>query len=502
MKIVKAKEMARIEKIAYAQGASEEAFMQAAGKGVAEAAKKMCRSREKKIILLCGFGNNGGDAYVAGIDLLLSGYDVVALAITPFEKSSPLCRLQGERFAAKGKIIWISGAEDIDFGGGDLLIDGIFGTGFHGEVEGLFATMIEKANRSGIPLLSIDIPSGINGNTGEVAKSTIIATETLFLGLPKKGCFIGEAWNHVGSPSICGFGLSPAIIDQAEEDFIILTDALIKEALPKIKRNRHKYEAGYVVGIGGSPGMPGAAILSSFASLKAGAGIVRLLHPKEMELEFGAAPLEIVRVPYDIRDTPFAVSKCNAASACFIGPGFGTTPEAENLLKGVLKDLTTPYVLDAEALTLLSTQDLKLPKNGILTPHQGEMKRLLHIKEKHIEDLLGFYDKCQKYVEEKEVTLVLKGSPTLIFHPWTSPFLSARGTPGMATAGSGDVLTGMIAAFLAAKASPLDAACLGVYMHGLAGEFAAKVLTNYCLVAGDILDYLPHAFHHLSTSGV
>ncbi len=493
MKSVKAKEMARVEKLAYDKGASEERFMNEAGRGVAELVQRYVADLhiEPLIILLCGSGNNAGDAYVAGRILLEGGFHVKALAFAPLEKSSVLCQLQANRFQEKGGVIQnIESAQEIQFKKAQLLIDGILGTGFHGQVEGVLKEAIEKANQSKLPIISVDVPSGINGTTGEVGGVAIEALHTLFLGLPKSGCFLGDVWNYMGRISVFDFGLGKEAIEQAQGDFELIQEALIEKYFPKVQRTRHKYETGYVIGVGGSPGMPGAPILASFSALRAGAGIVRLLHPAGMESELGHAPYEVIRQGYQTPDE--ILHAMEKASAVFIGPGIGTSTEARSILEAVLPKIDKPCVIDAEALTLLAAKWIDVPPKTIMTPHIGEMKRLLGIeKTESFEQLLTL---CHQFSESKKVTLVLKGAPTFIFHPGKTPYISITGDPGMATAGSGDVLTGVIAAFLAQTHDPLKAAILGVHVHGLAGEYAAHSETSYCMVASDITEALPLVF--------
>jgi ADP-dependent NAD(P)H-hydrate dehydratase / NAD(P)H-hydrate epimerase len=495
MKIVKAQEMARIEQLAYAQGASEEEFMNRAGRGVAEFVQHRIATLhiQPKILLLCGSGNNAGDAYVAGRILLEGGFQVRALALSAFEQSRPLCQLQSKRFIASGGVItYLKEAHEIEFGDVQLLVDGILGTGFHGDVQGLMRALIEKANESQIPIVAIDIPSGINGTTGEIGTVAIRAHDTLFLGLPKTGCFFKEAWDYVGRIHVYDFGLGASFIDLAEPDYLLIDDPFIRSALPKIIRTRHKYQAGYVVGIGGCTGMPGAPIMSSFAALRSGAGIVRLLHPEGMEAELAAAPCELIREGFKEGDVKAIFHATSRASAVFIGPGMGTSSVTLKLLKRVLPELNKPCVIDAEALTLLAEHDSPLPPQTIMTPHHGEMKRLLHVEgELSFKELL---EKSKLYALQKKITLVLKGAPTFVFHQGTTPFVCPRGDPGMATAGSGDVLTGIIAAFLAQTHDPLKAALLGVHFHALAGEKAAEKWTSYCMAATDITEALPLVF--------
>lgn len=500
MKIVRAKEMARIEKLAYQEGASEEDFMEKAGEGIAEFTQQFIARRHLKphIALLCGRGNNAGDAYVAGRIILLGGFNVVAYSFARLEECSHLCQIQANRFKkAGGTIRFIGPNDEFDFDSQSLLLDGILGTGFHGEVEGLFRKAIEVANQSRKPIIAIDIPSGINGDTGEIGGVAIHAAATVFLGLPKTGCFIGEVWDHVGEVHQRNFGLDEKWVDLAEEDFHLLDENDLKNQLPAIVRTRHKYQAGYVVGLGGSPGMPGAPILSSYAALRAGAGIVRLLHPLGMEGELAGAPYEVIREGYE--DSNTITNAIKKADAVFVGPGIGTSNRALKILKEMLPLIEMPCVIDAEALTLLAAHPIQLPSQTILTPHHGEMNRLLNLKTKELPKK-KLFEACQRYCEDLNVTLVLKGAPTFIFHPNKKPDVCARGDPGMATAGSGDVLTGIVAAFLAQTQNTLSAAQLGVFCHSLAGEYAAAAYTSRSMVASNITEALPKVFTHLEST--
>lgn len=488
--------MARIEKLAYAGGSSEEGFMNSAGKGVFDLVQEVVGQMHilPHITIFCGSGNNAGDAYVAAALLKGGAVDVTVYALAPLESSSHLCQLQAKRFIQKkGKIKYISAAEQIDWNKTNLIIDGILGTGFHGEVEGLYKDVIQKVNDSKLPVIAIDVPSGVNGTTGEIGGICIDAMVTLFLGLPKVGCFLGDAWNHVGQISTYNFGLGKSYIEQAASEFTLIDEPLISSIFPPIKRTRHKYETGYVVGLGGGPGMPGAPILASFAALRSGAGIVRLLHPAGMESELSHAPVEVIRQGF--KGFEGVVEALERASAVFIGPGIGTSDRALKLLQHVLPAVDNPCVIDAEALTLLAQHEIALPPHTVMTPHTGEMKRLLKIDT--LPSFPKFLELCRLYSESKGVTLVLKGAPTYIFHPGHSPYISSRGNPGMATAGSGDVLTGVIAAFLARTQDVLKGTLLGVHVHSVAGEIAAKHFTPHCMVASDITEALPDVFAQL-----
>ncbi|MBI2812267.1 MAG: NAD(P)H-hydrate dehydratase [Candidatus Melainabacteria bacterium] len=484
--------MARIESLAYAQGASDQTFMENAGAAIAACVEEFVANNElpKIITLLVGKGNNGGDAFVAGERLLERGFQVAAQHIYPLEECSALCKKMSEKFRARGGKV---NHEEVVLRG--ILLDGLVGTGFRGKADGILAKTIEKANRSGLPILAIDIPSGLNGTTGEVESVAIQATETIFLGLPKAGFFLKEGWNYVGELRKADFGLSDRHFAEAKPLAYLLNEEIIADLLPPIKRTRHKYQAGYVLAVAGSPGMPGAAILSSYAALRSGAGIVRLFHPAGMEAELSSAPFELIREGLESKRLSRIRQEASRAKAMLIGPGMGRTKETKKLFQRILNAIDLPMVIDADALFLLAgLSSWKLPKGSILTPHHGEMQMLLTGFSEKSKEEKNYLELCQMYAQEKEVTLVLKGAPTIIFHPGASPLIVTRGDPGMATAGSGDVLTGIIAAMVAQGLEARNAAALAVFLHGYAGECAALNLTSYCMTSSDLIDFLPESF--------
>lgn len=490
MKIVSSSEMSELEMLAYRDGASESEFMEEAGSGVAIIAHDYAENHglDRKVFLLCGKGNNAGDAYIAGIQLLHLDYEVYAIQIDPIESCKPLCKQNYQQFMQEGGRTLENIPEDASNG---MIIDGIFGTGFKGIPSPSHAAVILAANRSRLPIIAVDIPSGLDGETGETPGAAIIATETAFLSLPKIGYFLHEGWNCVGTLRYVDFGLPKKYIDEFRTDWIMLSNDMF--TLPQIKRNRHKYEAGYVVGLSGSKEMPGAAILASMAALRGGSGIVRLLFPETAQFEMAASPYEIIRTPCDWNDVDPIIEHLNKASATFIGPGLGRKEEQVRLLHKVLPALQKPCVIDADALTMISEHNFPIPKNAVLTPHIGEMMRLLKLKE-HPSITKDFLIACRLFSKKNNCTLVLKGGPSFIFHPDSPICVNPTGDPGMATAGSGDVLTGLIAALLAQGMNTMDAACLGVFLHGIAGENAAMELTSYGVVASDIIYHFPEAF--------
>lgn len=462
IKVVTAAEMVRTE-----TGYDEKAFMEEAGHQIALQVEKF--SRVRKVALLIGKGNNGGDAYVAGALLRDWGYEVRAIPLFPKKECSKL----NSHFSFPGTF-------DLDFSNDDLIIDGILGTGFQGKVDGIMAVAIEKANASGKPILSIDIPSGVNGTTGEVGGSAIFATETVTLGLPKTGLFLRSGWNCTGKLTIADFGLPAEAIERAQAQFYI--PKLKELTLPKMTRNQHKYQRGFVLGFGGSAALKGAIKLSGNAALHSGAGVVKIFSLEEI----GATADELICQIFDPKAWNEAFAK---AQALFIGPGLGRSENARQWLADHLPTLDKPCVIDADGLFFLKELPT-WPKNAILTPHRGEMIRLIG----EPKDEESFIQQIADLATAKQTIIILKGAPTFILAPNQLPLVIPRGDPGMATAGSGDVLTGILAALLAQGKEPLDAAILGVALHALAGEAASKEKTSYSYTATDLIAFLPKAF--------
>ena len=296
MKIVSAETMSKLEGQAYEQGFTGLDFMENAGRGVAASARNFIEENQLDHVvwLLCGKGNNAGDAFVAGRYLLELGYQVTAIQFDDLDQCSPLCKLNGHLFIEKkGNLI-----HQIDsFGTKGIILDGLFGTGFRGQVRDPYASLIEKANHSSLPILAIDIPSGLNGTTGQTEGTVIHATETLFLGLPKIGFFLQSGWNATGKLRAVDFGLTSEFIEKAPADFNLITQDKLSSLIPPIQRNRYKYQAGFVIGLAGSLTMPGAGLLASLAAFRAGSGMVRLLYPAGMEAALSSSPYELIKIP-------------------------------------------------------------------------------------------------------------------------------------------------------------------------------------------------------------
>jgi len=454
--------------------------MERAGIAIADWIERLQHEHKlaKIATLLAGLGNNAGDGFVALRELKKRGFQVFATDALD-GKRAPLAAKKEQEFIEAGGVF----VDTIP--ASSILLDGVFGVGFHGPLSKSLQKIFKDTNSSGRFIVSIDVPSGLDSTTGD-AEGAIKADVTLAIELPKLGFFLQDGWNYVGELHCLPIGLDASTI---ETECVWLEANDLK--LPERARNCNKYTAGHVVGIAGSPGMAGAAMLASEAALKSGAGIVHLLHPESLSSEFFGPPWEIVRRP--IKNSKTTKELIQKASHCFVGPGLGE--EADTLLKSIWNECKDKSVLDADCLNWLSRQKGSigpLPE-AILTPHMGEMLRLLKLKKK--EPLtLKFLQKCQAFAVKNTTNLLLKGAPSFLFAKGEPIVIMSRGDPGMATAGAGDVLTGILASLRAQGLSSIEALRTGTYLHGLAGEIAAKHETSQCLTASSLINYLPAAF--------
>ena len=447
-KVVTAREMARVEAWAVERGADTDSFMEEAGRKIALFIETIL-PKGRRIAVLIGKGNKGGDGYTAARFLRQAGYLVDLFPLYNANECSALNQRRREQMGPDCSF---------DFKNADLILDAILGTGCHGPLEAMLDEVIHRANESGKPIVAIDIPSGLNGTTGEVATRAIRATHTIALGFAKIGFFLADSWKWVGQLHVESFGLSQEAENEACAEALL--PILTQWQLPPMERTQHKYSRGFAVGFGGSKQMPGAIKLSALAALHTGAGIVKIFSLEDI----GPCANELIFQIWDEARWQEALSK---AQSLFIGPGLGRSSDVQHWLEKKLLTITQPCVLDADALFFLANLK-QWPEHVVLTPHRGEMARLLQ-NEAH-QNEAGFLQQCRAFVENKKVVLVLKGAPTWVFAKDQLPVVMPYGDPGMATAGSGDVLTGIIASLLAQGASLDDAAILGVALHALAGE--------------------------------
>lgn len=508
MKIVLAQQMRALDKAAEEEiGIPGLLLMENAGRAVADAAESLLEDcAGKRILIFAGKGNNGGDGLGAARWLMNRGADVkVILACTLDALSgSPADELQFFT-AGDGVVLEVVGTEDVVavqdlVPQADLLIDALLGTGFTGELRGLYKDLCQVLNGAECPVLAVDIPTGLNADTGECDHDAVWAKATVTMALPKQGLFLYPGAKRVGELTVADIGMPEKMLADAGGKRFLLTEEIVQRLLPLREPDMHKGDAGRVSVIAGSYGYTGAAALSSFACVKAGAGLVTLLTPTCVR-EVLSVKLTEVMVKGLSESSPGQLSNLATAeileaaaraNVVALGPGLGVSEPTMTVVRDVLGELTTPCVIDADALTALTGHtelltEMKAPK--ILTPHPGELGRLLELSPAEVNrDRVELAREC---AVKWQAVLVLKGVPTVVALPDGCVYLNLTGNASMATGGSGDVLTGIIAGLLAQQVAPQDAALAGVYLHGLAGDVAAAEQTG--LAAGELITALPRA---------
>lgn len=445
-----------------------------------------------------GPGNNGGDALAVARLMALTGFEcTVFLADLGRElKGDPAINWQRLKSQGKADLKIIDSEDSIpEIPANTVVIDGLFGSGLNKPLDGLAAEIVRKINHSRANVISIDIPSGLFGedNSHNDSLNIIRAEKTLTFQFPKLAFLFPENERFVGDWEVLPIGLHPEAIEKTESSFINLNKEFISGRITKRSKFAHKGTYGHALLIAGSYGKMGAAVLASKACLRAGVGLLTS-HIPQCGYEIVQVSVPEAMISIDSSETVFSeVPDLSAFSAIGAGPGLGQKPETAAALKSLLQANPAKLVLDADALNILSKHHdwyQLLPENTILTPHPKEFERLAGSSANSWERL----QRQLQFSAQYEVIVVLKGAHTCITFPDGRVFYNSTGNPGMATAGSGDVLTGIILGLLAQNYSPEDASLMGVYLHGLAGDLAAAQLGQMALIAGDIVDQMGNAF--------
>ena len=418
------------------EGHDVEAMMERAGRAVADAVLRRYPDAQR-IAAVCGKGANGGDGRIALRVLAGTGRKV---------------------------------SEELD--GADIVIDALFGTGFHGAPRDEAAQAIERINAAPVPIVAVDLPSGVDGSTGEIAGAAVAADVTVTMHAPKVGLVVAPGRFHAGEVEVADIGL-----EAGETRHRLVAQEILRLVPPK-RVSDTKYSAGSVLVVGGSPGMSGAVCLTAEAAFRADAGYVAVAtHAESLPVVEGWL-LEAVKAPLDEVDR-----LAERASAVAIGPGLGRGDDERALVSRLLRELHVPVVVDADALFGLEPGDWPAPR--VLTPHAGELARLLgHDVDAHR------LEAVQAAAERFGSVVLLKGADTLVAAPGEGVLVSASGTPALATAGSGDVLSGVVAAFLAKGMDARIATAAAAFAHGRA---AGLVAYQRGVVASDVVAALPQA---------
>lgn len=453
--------------------------------------------KDKSFVVFSGSGNNGGDGLVLARLLHNSGYNTRVYLADYSGKLSPDCKINYERLknipAVKTEII--TGTDTINLDSGEIIIDALFGSGLTRKVEGLSATVIRLINASGCEVVSVDIPSGLFGedNTGNNPETVVKANYTLTLQFPKISFFFRENEKFTGKWIIVPIGLSREKINSEYSLYYYLEKQDIRKILPVRSRFSHKGDFGHALLITGSYGKAGASVLAAKACLRAGAGLLTTYIPSCGYNIVQISVPESMVITDNNENFITKIPELDGFSSVGIGPGLGQHPETSQIFQKLLTEIKVPLVIDADGLNIIAGDKALLeliPENTVLTPHPKEFDRLCGESASEFERL----DKAVRFAQKYKLIVVLKGAYTRIISAEGEVYFNSTGNPGMATGGSGDVLTGIILGFLSQKCKPLDAALAGVYMHGLAGDIAAGRSGVYSLIAGDITENLAQAF--------
>lgn len=457
--------------------------------------------RTRRIFIFVGPGNNGGDGLAVARLLESNRYETEVHYVNFTDKTSAdwkinLMRLKSE---TKVPVNYISGPETFPvISSGDIIIDAIFGTGLTRRVEGLAKDIIEYLNNTGATIISIDIPSGLFGedNTKNDYESIVSASYTLSFQFPKISFMFEENAKYLGEWEVLPIGLSARAIRNIISHYIYNEKGDAARLLKKRNKFDHKGIFGHGLLIAGSYGKMGAAVLGARAALRSGIGLITSHIPFSGVTVVQASIPEAMVTPDKNEKHLSEIENTDAFNAVGIGPGIGTDPESQNALHDLLKECKKPIVIDADGLNILSLNKSwysLIPAGAILTPHPKEFERLAG-------KTTNSFDRLTKQIEfskEHKCIVILKGANTSVTTPDGNVFFNSTGNPGMATAGSGDVLTGILLSLLAQGYLPENAAVLSVYLHGLAGDFAAEKLCYESIIATDITKCLAKAFNKI-----
>ena len=510
LKVVTANEMQRIDRVTIEKyGLSGLVLMERAGLSVVEKINKLFfqntehRTRntdKRKIIVLCGGGNNGGDGFVVARLLNEQGGDVeVYLAVSPgsLKGDAKTNYNTAKRFGVK---IYPMPRFLRSRLSNTIIIDALLGTGLSREVRPPLSKVINKVNRMGSPIVSVDIPSGVSSDTGQVMGCAVKAQYTVTFGLPKRGHLLYPGAGHTGRLFVEEIGFPQELLGPEKKGVCLFQRGDAIGLLPERPAYSHKGTYGHVLLVAGSRGKTGAALMAARACLRTGAGLVTIGVPETLVNSFQSRVTEEMILPLPDRgDGTLSFSAADTildfmkekGTVMAIGPGMSVDNEISELVACLVTGSEKPVVIDADGLNAIAGKTGILKKSRapiILTPHPGEMKRLLRgaheTEADRICTALSFAKRTGTY-------LLLKGVPTVVATPAGEAFLNSTGNPGMATAGTGDVLTGMVAALLAQKLSPEHASILGAYLHGLAGDMAAAKKGGRSMTASDIIKAVP-----------
>jgi ADP-dependent NAD(P)H-hydrate dehydratase / NAD(P)H-hydrate epimerase len=487
--------------------------MEIAGRGAAQIALKMWQDEPGEVIVLCGRGNNGGDGMVVARYLHLWGVPVNVWLVS--KDDSAKLEMSTEESKANRAILENLGVDVVVSNESPqhalteptLIVDALFGTGLDRDLDDSFRTAVDAINRSGKSVISVDVPSGINSDTGKVMGSAVRADHTVTFGYLKPGLLCHPGASLAGDLTVIDIGLPDANEDELPIITLITSD-YVRGLLPPRPTDSNKGTFGSVLTVAGSLGMSGATLLASQTALRVGAGLSLLATPKTLVLNLPPGEVIYHAIPetkdysISVDALPEVEKMIEKVTAIILGPGMSTKDETvafvHKFVKETLIEDDKPCIIDADALNAISKDTSVMPASArhiVLTPHPKELSRLMDCSVQEIQE--DRVKAATKAAEKFGCVVVLKGSHTIVAGPDGEVFINPTGNAGMATAGAGDVLSGIIGGLLAQRLTPLDAATAGVYIHGAAGDFAVTELGETGLIAGDIMNGVPYAIGNI-----
>ena len=516
MKLVTSEQMKALDRAAIEDyGIPGVVLMENVGRAVAEAGAQMAAPMpsDARILVVCGRGNNGGDGFVATRHLHNKGLSVeICLLAEPQELSGDAAVNYNIARQMGLDINQMPQVQELDacLAAADLVIDAILGTGISGEVRGAARRAIEVINQANLPVIAVDIPSGVSADTGAILGEAVAADRTLTFGLAKVGHYSYPGRKYCGEVEVIDISLPADLAAQQELSTNLITAADAAAMLPPRWADMHKGDAGRLLIVTGSVGMSGAAALAGLGAARSGAGLVTLGVPASLNDILEAKCTEVMTLPLPETDqrslAPQAeepirqfAATCDAVA---LGPGISRVAATAELVRALIAQLPQPLVIDADGLNACADDPQILqqrPGPTIITPHPGELSHLMGTPIAQIQqDRVG---STRQAAQDIGCVVVLKGASTVIATSQGEAWINSTGNAGMASGGVGDVLTGLIGALLAGGSTPLAAAVSGVYYHGLASDLAAQQKGQRGLIASDLLDQLPGALQSCCTCG-
>lgn len=469
------------------------------------------------VLILCGKGNNGGDGFVIARHLANRGARVYVGVLArkravAGDAKTQLAILLKTIAARKVSIVLdeITSRKRLPkLPHADIIVDAMFGTGFTGAVKGVQKDVMEWMNKQSAYVAAVDMPSGVDASTGRVENVAIKADLTVAMGLAKVGHFVGAGRDHAGIVDVVDISIPAFLFVPAKQQTYRVTAKDVRTCLPRRPRNAHKYSVGTVLVVAGSRSFTGAPVMTALSAMRAGAGAVILAVPKSIHQTIARKVTEVMLLPLEETEegtlAPAAedmiLEKLPWADVVALGPGIGQHPDTRRLVYSLLSAVDKPMVVDADALGALAYNIDALKKRlfpTIVTPHVGEFRLMSKLPRNDIDP--HRVPITREWAKKFNCTLLLKGAPTVTGTPDGNVFLNATGNPGMATAGSGDVLTGIVASFRAQGMTDGEAAYCGAFVHGAAGDIAAQAFGERSLMALDIMQNIPDALNGIENA--